>query len=157
MRGQGNSHYITNMYYNKNAGNPNAWLYVPDLTRQAFNDKTWQNASGRITAQITPRNKVNVFWDEQSVCASCENGGNYANATTSPEANGYGDLHADALPAGDVDLAGEQQAAARGRLRLLLLALGRPRQGGPEHREPACASSSSAPRGLRRPTATSPA
>ena len=23
----------------------------------------------------------------------CENGGNYANATTSPEANGYGDLH----------------------------------------------------------------
>ena len=38
--------------------------------RQAFNDKTWQNASGRITAQVTPRNKVNVFWDEQSVCAS---------------------------------------------------------------------------------------
>ena len=41
---------------------------------------------------MTPRNKVNIFWDEQSVCASCENGGNYANATTSPEANGYGDL-----------------------------------------------------------------
>ena len=36
---------------------------------------------------------MNIFWDEQSVCASCENGGNYANATTSPEANGYGDLH----------------------------------------------------------------
>jgi hypothetical protein len=92
VRGQGNSAYITNMYYNKNAGDPNKWLYEPDLTRQAFNDKTWQNASGRITAQVTPRNKVNVFWDEQSVCASCENGGNYANATTSPEANGYGDL-----------------------------------------------------------------
>ena len=92
VRGQGNSAYITNMYYNQNAGNPNAWLYVPDLNRQAFNDKTWQNASGRITAQVTPRNKVNIFWDEQSVCANCENGGNYANATTSPEANGYGDL-----------------------------------------------------------------
>jgi len=92
VRGQGNSQYITNMYYNVNAGNPNAWLYVPDKSRQAFNDKTWQNASGRITAQLTPRNKVNIFWDEQSVCASCENGGNYANATTSPEANGYGDL-----------------------------------------------------------------
>ena len=49
-------------------------------SRQAFNDKTWQNASGRITAQVTPRNKVNIFWDEQSVCANCENGGNYANA-----------------------------------------------------------------------------
>ena len=92
VRGQGNSQYITNMYYNKNAGDPNKWLYDPDLSRQAFNDKTWQNASGRITAQITPRNKLNVFWDEQSVCAKCENGGNYANATTSPEANGYGDL-----------------------------------------------------------------
>jgi hypothetical protein len=92
-RSQGNSQYITNMYYNKNAGNPNAWLYEPDLSRQAFNDKTWQNASGRITAQVTPRNKVNIFWDEQQVCKSCENGGNYSNATTSPEANGYGDLH----------------------------------------------------------------
>jgi len=92
-RGQGNSAYITNMYYNKNAGNPNEWLYVKDDARQAFNDKTWQNASGRITAQVTPRNKVNVFWDEQQVCKGCENGGNYANATTSPEANGYGDLH----------------------------------------------------------------
>ena len=92
-RAQGNSAYITNMYYNVNAGNNNEWLYVPDRSRQAFNDKTWQNASGRITAQVTPRNKVNIFWDEQQVCKSCENGGNYANATTSPEANGYGDLH----------------------------------------------------------------
>ncbi|HKE83663.1 MAG TPA: TonB-dependent receptor [Vicinamibacterales bacterium] len=92
VRGQGNSAYITNMYYNKNAGDPNKWLYEPDKSRQAFNDKTWQNASARITMQVTPRNKLNVFWDEQSVCAKCENGGNYANATTSPEANGYGDL-----------------------------------------------------------------
>ena len=93
IRAQGNSNYITNMYYNKNAGDPNAWLYVKDESRQAFNDKTWQNISGRITAQVTPRNKVNIFWDEQQVCKGCENGGNYANATTSPEANGYGDLH----------------------------------------------------------------
>jgi hypothetical protein len=93
LRGQGNSAYITNMYYNKNAGDPSKWLYEPDYSRQAFNDKTWDNGSGRITAQITPRNKVNVFWDEQKVCTGCENGGNYANATTSPEANGYGDLH----------------------------------------------------------------
>jgi hypothetical protein len=92
-RAQGHSVYITNMFYNKNAGDPTKWLYEPDRSRQAFNDKTWHNASGRITAQVTPRNKLNVFWDEQRVCASCENGGNYANATTSPEANGYGDLH----------------------------------------------------------------
>ena len=93
VRSQGGSSYIPSMYYNKNAGDPNRWLYEPDLTRQAFNDKTWRNASARFTMQITPRNKVHVFWDEQKVCTKCENGGNYANATTSPEGNGYGDLH----------------------------------------------------------------
>ena len=76
-----------------NAGNPNAWTYVPDRSRQAINDRTWVNASVRLTTQITPRNKLNVFWDEQNVCRKCENGGNYANALTSPEANGCGDLH----------------------------------------------------------------
>ena len=33
--------------------------------------------------QLSPRNKLNLFWDEQnvcSICAICENGGNYANA-----------------------------------------------------------------------------
>jgi len=93
VRSQGGSSYIPSMYYNKNAGDPNRWLYEPDLTRQAFNDKTWRNASARFTMQVTPRNKVHVFWDEQKVCTKCENGGNYANATTSPEGNGYGDLH----------------------------------------------------------------
>jgi hypothetical protein len=92
-RGQGDKRYITNMYYNKNAGDPTKWLYEKDETRQAFNDKTWQNASARLTVQASPRNKVNVFWDEQRVCHKCENGGNYANGVTSPEANGYGDLH----------------------------------------------------------------
>ncbi|MEP7306342.1 MAG: TonB-dependent receptor [Acidobacteriota bacterium] len=90
-RAQGNSAYLP-IYYNKNAGDPTKWLYVPDFSRQAFNDKTWDNASGRITTQLTPRNKLNLFWDEQSVCGSCENGGNYSNGTTSPEGNGYGDL-----------------------------------------------------------------
>ena len=42
--------------------------------------------------QLSPRNKLNLFWDEQNVCSKCENGGNYANALFSPEANGYGDL-----------------------------------------------------------------
>ncbi len=90
-RVQGNSAYLP-IYYNQNAGDPNQWLYVPDFSRQAFNDKTWQNVSARITTQVTPRNKLNLFWDEQDVCRSCENGGNYANGTTSPEGNGYGDL-----------------------------------------------------------------
>ena len=94
-RSQGSSSYIP-VFYNKNAGNPNAWLYVPDFSHQAVNDKTWVNGSARLTMQLSPRNKLNLFWDEQNVCsiswAKCENGGNYANALFSPEANGYGDL-----------------------------------------------------------------
>src|SRR5687767_4145586 len=62
LRFQGNSNYIVNMYENVNAGDPTKWTYEPDLSRQAFKDQTWQNASARITAQISPRNKVNVFW-----------------------------------------------------------------------------------------------
>jgi hypothetical protein len=92
LRYQGNSNYIANMYENKNAGDPTKWTYEPDFSRPAFKDNTWQNASGRITAQLSQRNKVNVFWDEQKVCQKCQNGGLAANATTSPEANTYADL-----------------------------------------------------------------
>jgi Carboxypeptidase regulatory-like domain len=91
-RSQGSSSYIP-IFYNQNAGNPNAWLYVPDLSHQAVNDKTWVNGSLQLTAQLTPRNKLRLFWDEQNVCSKCENGGNYSNALTSPEANGFGDLY----------------------------------------------------------------
>ena len=91
-RSQGASSKIP-IFYNKNQGIASAWLYVPDLTHQAVNDKTWVNGNMRLTAQITPRNKLNVFWDEQNVCSKCENGGNYANALFSPEANGFGDLY----------------------------------------------------------------
>jgi Carboxypeptidase regulatory-like domain len=94
-RSQGSSSYIP-VFYNQNAGNANEWLYVPDKSHQAVNDKTWVNGSARLTMQLSPRNKLNLFWDEQNVCsiswAKCENGGNYANALFSPEANGYGDL-----------------------------------------------------------------
>src|SRR4051812_32233361 len=91
-RAQGSSSYLP-LYFNVNEGNPNAWTYVPNKARQAFNDKTYVNGSLRLSMQLSPRNKLNLFWDEQNVCNACENGGNYANALTSPEANGYGDLH----------------------------------------------------------------
>ena len=71
------------MYYNKNAGDPTKWTYDPDLSRQATDDGTWKNVSLRLTVQATPRNKVNLFWDEQDLCVSCIGGGN---ATTAPEA-----------------------------------------------------------------------
>jgi hypothetical protein len=89
VRSQGNSQYLSNVWFNKNEGNPNAWLYVPDFNRPAFSDRTYQNISLRVTAQISPRNKVSIFDDEQWICKSCENGGN--RGISSPEANSRGD------------------------------------------------------------------
>jgi hypothetical protein len=82
-RSQGNRKLVEGMHYNKNAGDPAKWTYERDLTRQAIDDGTWKNVSLRLTLQATPRNKVNLFWDEQDLCVSCIGGGN---ATTSPEA-----------------------------------------------------------------------
>src|SRR5215470_11939949 len=82
-RSQGNRKLVEGIYYNKNAGDPAKWTYDPDFTHQGTDDGTWKNASLRLTLQATPRNKVNLFWDEQDLCVSCIGG---ANATTSPEA-----------------------------------------------------------------------
>ena len=90
---QGFSQYINSSYYNQNAGNPNSFLYAADLSRPAFEDHTWENTTLRLTWQASNRNKINIFWDEQIICPSCENGGLNANALFSPEANGKGDFY----------------------------------------------------------------
>jgi hypothetical protein len=92
-RTQGSTRITANQYYNLNAGDPAKWLYAPDLSRPGFADRTWENVSGRLTWQVTPRNKVSVFWDEQSVCRKCE-GTSTGLASpaqiVSPEADGVG-------------------------------------------------------------------
>ena len=71
-RTQGSTRTIPGVFYNHNAGDPDAWLYAPDASRPEYTDRTWENLSGRVTWQVTPRNKVGGFWDEQVVCRSCE-------------------------------------------------------------------------------------
>jgi hypothetical protein len=71
-RTQGSTRNVANTYYNQNAANPAAWLYAPDRSRPAYSDRTWENISGRITWQASPRNKVGAFWDEQRVCRKCD-------------------------------------------------------------------------------------
>jgi hypothetical protein len=82
-RYHGNRSYITNMWFNRNAGDPGSWIYEPDLSRRAIDDGTWKNTSLRMTWQVSPRNKVNFFWDEQRKCDQCIGGGS---ATVAPEA-----------------------------------------------------------------------
>jgi hypothetical protein len=92
-RTQGSTRVTANQFYNLNAGDATKWLYAPDYSRPGFSDRTWENISGRVTWQVTPRNKVGGFWDEQSVCRKCEGtttGLASAAQIVSPEADGVG-------------------------------------------------------------------
>ena len=93
FRHQGNRQLVAGMFENRNAGDPTKWTYDPDSSRQAVDDGTWKNGSLRLTWQASPRNKVNVWWDEQSVCQHCIGGGSrtglvFAGGIQSPEAHG---------------------------------------------------------------------
>jgi len=58
---------LPGIYYNLNAGDPTKWLYAPDLSRSVANKQTGSiNPTLRITAQLTPRNKLNLYWDPSS-------------------------------------------------------------------------------------------
>jgi hypothetical protein len=72
------------IYYNKNAGNPNAWTYEADTTRgQARRDNVWRQAGGRLTWQASSKNKLGLMYD-QAVSCECPR---TVFANISPEAN----------------------------------------------------------------------
>jgi hypothetical protein len=87
-RHQGNRKFVTGMFLNANAGDPTKWTFEPSTTR-ATDGGTWKSSSIRLTWQATPRNKFNVFWDEQAMCSSgCVEGSiTGGTPTRSPEAH----------------------------------------------------------------------
>jgi carboxypeptidase family protein len=95
VREQGQRQNTLNLYANQNAGNPSSWTYVPDLSRPAFSDRTWENYTPRITWQASPRDKFSFAWDEQPVCRKCTGATSFSGSpspTTSPEADGLGEF-----------------------------------------------------------------
>jgi hypothetical protein len=89
---------VASMWVNRNAGNPNAWTYDPVLTEQAIADGNWNNGSGRITWQVTPRNKFSTWTSVQYHCLYCEDGGDgtglgFGGMITSPEATATNENH----------------------------------------------------------------
>ena len=66
---------VPSMWVNENAGNPNAWTYVPDKSQQALNDGVWKQGNVRLTWQPTARNKINVWSSVQYSCIACQQGG----------------------------------------------------------------------------------
>jgi hypothetical protein len=69
-RDEGQHRSVPGLFPNINAGDPTKWLFVPDLTKQGESANSTQIGNARITMQITPRNKLNVFWDDQHPCSN---------------------------------------------------------------------------------------
>ena len=95
VREQGQRQNTLNDYVNVNAGNPNAWTYVADLTQPAYSDRTWENYTPRITWQASQRNKFSFVWDDQPICRACTGSTSFSGSpvnTTSPEADGHGEF-----------------------------------------------------------------
>ena len=67
-RDEGSERTVPGMFANANAGDPAAWTYVADTTRPAVLAASYRMFAARLTSQVTPRNKVTVFWDEQQPC-----------------------------------------------------------------------------------------
>jgi hypothetical protein len=67
-RSYGNGTSVTGMFANANVGNPNSWSYTADKSLQARNDGSTLANGLRVTWQISQKNKLNLFWDEQHGC-----------------------------------------------------------------------------------------
>jgi len=93
-RHTGTKNTVAGIFANRNAGDITKWAYDPDFSKQAIADNVTRNASLRLTTQLSPRNKVAFWWDEQMTCQRCDgvSGVSFASPLTggslSPEADG---------------------------------------------------------------------
>ena len=72
-RSFGYENYVGGMFFNRNAGDLNAWTYVPDSRRPAYNLSQQRSANGRATWQINNRHKVSASFEDQWRCACYNN------------------------------------------------------------------------------------
>jgi hypothetical protein len=93
-RWQATKTYLAGIWLNKNAGDPTKWNYDPDYDNQAQLPLTQWSANTRLTWQITPRNKVSGFHDEQG------RKWDQMSATRSPEAPQHYDFPSTRLTTG---------------------------------------------------------
>ena len=82
---RGSENNIPGMFYNKNEWDPSKWSYVADDTRPAISGGRGPlQPALRLTFQLSQRDKLNVFWDEQASNNSLGAG----SATNAPETGG---------------------------------------------------------------------
>src|SRR5688500_9477055 len=68
FRDEGSERTVPGMFANANAGDPTKWTYVADTSRPAVNAASYRITALRLTSQVTARNKVTLFWDQQAPC-----------------------------------------------------------------------------------------
>lgn len=64
----GAEQYPAGIFYNVNAGNPDAWAYAPDASRVPHLGSETKDASLRLTWQAASRLRVGSFWQQQIDC-----------------------------------------------------------------------------------------
>jgi len=74
---------VADMFFNKNANNPNVWTFDPDLNRPAFKDTHYWGGDARVTWQVSPRNKIGLLDADQAGCTCI----GVVSATVAPEAD----------------------------------------------------------------------
>ncbi len=77
------------IFANRNAGDPTKWTYEPDFSRQARVDQKRRIFALRLTTQLTPKNKLSVFWDEQPYCSGAAWPGTDDNAGCQSNKDGW--------------------------------------------------------------------
>ncbi|MBI4266622.1 MAG: hypothetical protein HY657_19820, partial [Acidobacteria bacterium] len=56
--------------FNLNAGNPDAWVFVPDPAGgKATNGNRFRSVNGRVTWNVDAKDKISVFYDDQTRCS----------------------------------------------------------------------------------------
>jgi hypothetical protein len=76
-----NDNWIGGMFYNKNAYDPNAWLYEPDLSRRAHAKGVYRDNDLRLTWQASQKHKIAAYYDNSDRCLCPQ-----VSSTVSPEA-----------------------------------------------------------------------
>ena len=111
FRDEGSERSVPGMFANANAGDPTKWTYVADRSRPAVNAASYRMMSMRITGQLTPKNKIAVFWDEQKPCEGGAAAGFSGSACrTSTDDIVYGGSTAAPTPSASATLAPETAA-----------------------------------------------
>src|SRR5438874_4859394 len=60
------SKWMADEFYDRNANNPNVWIYQPDLTKPVSNDSNVNDGRLRLTVQAAPKIKVGLLYVQQT-------------------------------------------------------------------------------------------